>query len=49
MNAESINGEDVVLCYAGHFLHADGDAATIGPRVIGGSHVVGPTLTPQNW
>ncbi len=40
LNGEVIENQDVVLWYAGHFLH---DAQH------GGSHIVGPELKPVNW
>jgi len=42
LNGESVENTDVVVWYAGHFLH---DEARGG----GGSHIVGPDLIPLNW
>jgi len=41
-NGEFIANQDVVIWYAGHFLH---DAAHTG----GGGHIVGPELKPVRW
>ncbi|MGQ0600907.1 MAG: hypothetical protein ACT4QE_04325 [Anaerolineales bacterium] len=41
VNGELVENQDVVLWYAGHFLH---DA-----HHGGGSHIVGPELRPVNW
>jgi hypothetical protein len=43
LNGESIDGSDVVVWYAGHFLH---DEISPGPNV---GHIVGPELRPFNW
>ena len=42
LTAESVNGQDVVIWYGGHFRH---DEAHPAP----GRHVVGPDLIPFNW
>jgi copper amine oxidase-like protein len=42
VNGERVDGADVVLWYAGHFLHDEAHPTT-------GGHVVGPELTPFNW
>jgi len=39
---ENINGKDLVVWYAGHFLHDE----TSGEDV---SHILGPELKPRNW
>jgi hypothetical protein len=44
VNGESIVGTDVVVWYVGHFKH---DVAH--EHDDGGSHIVGPTLRPDNW
>jgi hypothetical protein len=43
LTAESINSTDVVIWYAGHFLH---DQAHHSPAH---GHIVGPELRPINW
>jgi hypothetical protein len=43
INGESIDGTDVVLWYAGHFLH---DQNLLSPHQ---GHIVGPELRPVNW
>jgi len=43
LTAESINSTDVVVWYAGHFLH---DQAHTSPHH---GHIVGPELRPINW
>jgi hypothetical protein len=43
LNGESIDGADVVVWYAGHFLH---DEMAPGPHL---AHIVGPELRPMNW
>jgi hypothetical protein len=40
LNGELIENQDVVMWYAGHFLHDEQH---------GGSHIVGPELRPFNW
>lgn len=40
VNGEPVANQDVVVWYAGHFLH---DAAH------GGAHIIGPELQPVNW
>ncbi|MDQ6733369.1 MAG: hypothetical protein M3Z35_04505 [Nitrospirota bacterium] len=42
VDGESIDGQDVVLWYAGHFMHDESNPAP-------GGHVVGPELRPFNW
>jgi hypothetical protein len=42
INGESVDGEDVVIWYAGHFLHDE-----VHPDPAG--HFVGPELVPFNW
>jgi hypothetical protein len=53
MNNESIDGQDVVLWYGTHFIHADGanllDPNRDGSLVLSGLHVVGPDLRPIRW
>ena len=44
LTRESLNGQDVVLWYAAHFLHDETRA-----HGMAGGHVVGPTLKPFNW
>ena len=39
---ENINGQDIVVWYAAHFLHDE----TSGEEV---SHILGPELKPRNW
>ena len=39
---ENINGQDIVVWYAAHFLHDE----TSGEDV---SHILGPELKPRNW
>ena len=52
VNNESLVDQDVVIWYAGHFIHADG-ANRISPNrngeVLTNSHVVGPDLRPVRW
>lgn len=52
LNGESLAGQDVVVWYAGHFIHNDGanqvDPARNG-EILTGSHVVGPDLRPIRW
>jgi hypothetical protein len=52
INGESVVGEDVVVWYGAHFIHADG-ANLIDPdrtpEVLGSYHVVGPDLRPVRW
>ncbi len=52
MNGESVVDQDVVIWYAGHFLHNDG-ANLLDPdryaNVISGSHVLGPDIRPVRW
>lgn len=43
VNGENIDGADVVVWYAGHFLH---DEQHRSPHV---GHIVGPELRPVNW
>jgi hypothetical protein len=43
VNGESIDGTDIVLWYAGHFLHDENQPA---PHQ---GHIVGPELRPVNW
>jgi hypothetical protein len=40
LNGELVENQDVVVWYAGHFLH---------DVQHGGSHIVGPELRPVNW
>lgn len=42
---ESLVGTDLVVWYAGHFIHDEGGAEESG----GHGHVVGPDLVPVNW
>ncbi|GAC1543117.1 MAG: hypothetical protein NVS3B16_08980 [Vulcanimicrobiaceae bacterium] len=42
VNGESVDGQDVVLWYAGHFKHDESNPDPLG-------HVVGPELRPFNW
>lgn len=42
VNGERVDGQDVVLWYAGHFLHDEAHPSA-------GGHVVGPELRPFNW
>jgi Cu2+-containing amine oxidase len=52
LDNESLVDQDVVVWYAGHFVHND-DANLLDPdrsgMVLTGSHVVGPTLRPIRW
>jgi hypothetical protein len=43
INGEPIDGTDVVLWYAGHFIH---DENSPSPHQ---GHIVGPELRPVNW
>jgi hypothetical protein len=40
LNGERVKNQDVVVWYAAHFRHVQGQP---------GSHTVGPTLSPVNW
>jgi Copper amine oxidase, enzyme domain len=42
INGEFVNGQDVVIWYAGHFRHDETHPDPAG-------HVVGPELVPFNW
>jgi Cu2+-containing amine oxidase len=42
VNGESVEGQDVVLWYVGHFMHDETHPDPAG-------HVVGPDLRPFNW
>ncbi|MDQ4488670.1 hypothetical protein RBS60_00495 [Sinomonas sp. ASV486] len=42
LNSESVDGQDVVLWYGGHFVHDQAHPGT-------GGHIVGPDLVPFNW
>ena len=42
INGESVDGQDVVIWYAGHFRHDEAHPDPAG-------HVVGPDLRPFNW
>lgn len=42
INGESVNGQDVVIWYAGHFRHDETHPDPAG-------HIVGPELVPFNW
>ncbi len=42
ITGESVEGQDVVLWYAGHFMHDETHPDPAG-------HVVGPELRPSNW
>ena len=42
VTGESVDGQDVVLWYAGHFMHDEAHPDPAG-------HVVGPELRPFNW
>jgi len=49
---ESIDNQDLVIWYAGHFMHEDGNNLLSPDRngeVLTGSHVIGPDLIPMNW
>lgn len=52
LNNESLVNQDVVVWYAGHFIHAD-DSNRVSPHrggeVLTNSHVVGPDLRPVQW
>lgn len=52
LNNESLVDQDIVVWYAGHYLHNDG-ANLLDPDrsglVLTGSHVVGPVLRPIRW
>lgn len=43
INGESLDGTDVVVWYAGHFVH---DETAPSPAT---GHIVGPELRPTNW
>ncbi len=53
MNGESIDNQDIVVWYGGHFVHAgeptDFNPSRTGQFVISGNHVVGPEITPLGW
>jgi len=42
VNGEPVDGQDIVLWYAGHFRHDEAHPDPLG-------HVVGPELRPFNW
>jgi hypothetical protein len=42
VNGEPVDGQDIVLWYAGHFRHDESHPDPLG-------HVVGPELRPFNW
>ena len=44
LTGQSLNGQDVVLWYAAHFLHDETHV-----HGMAGGHVMGPTLQPFNW
>jgi hypothetical protein len=44
VNGESIDDTNVVVWYAAHFTHEPAH-----DHDEGGSHIVGPTLTPHRW
>jgi hypothetical protein len=52
VNGETLNS-DLVIWYAGHFYHDDGDnkpsSLDTAPRVLTGHHVIGPDLVPVRW
>lgn len=52
LNNESIDNQDLVVWYSGHFTHSDG-ANLLSPDrsslVLTGSHVVGPDIRPIRW
>ncbi|MGB7925248.1 MAG: hypothetical protein WCF57_18565 [Pyrinomonadaceae bacterium] len=54
VNNESVNGQDIVIWYGGHFDHTDGGNIadvkdTHAVDILSGSHVIGPDLIPLNW
>lgn len=52
VDGETLNS-DLVIWYAGHFYHDDGDnkpsPLDTAPRVLTGHHVQGPDLVPVRW
>jgi len=42
VDRENINGQDIVVWYAAHFIHDE----TSGENV---AHILGPELKPRNW
>jgi hypothetical protein len=53
LDNESLVNQDVVVWYAGHFMHTEDGAHLLNPdrkgEVLTGSHVVGPDLRPIRW
>lgn len=52
LNNESIENQDLVVWYAGHFAHSDGENLLNRDRsglVLTGSHVVGPDIRLIRW
>ena len=58
-NGEDLNGQDLVVWYGAHFIHADGNNLTSlegktinpdrSPEILSGAHVVGPDLRLLSW
>lgn len=52
ISGESLTDQDVVVWYAGNFIHNDGANLldpNRTPEVLSGAHVVGPDLRPIRW
>jgi hypothetical protein len=53
LNNESVDNQDLVVWYAAHFVHADGenlvDPNHRSPSALSGSHVIGPDIRPVRW
>ena len=53
LNNESVDNQDVVVWYAGHFIHNDAANVQINPDrsgfILSGDHVVGPDIRPIRW
>jgi hypothetical protein len=47
-NGESLDGQDVVMWYSGHFDHVDGVPVS-HPEDPGGAHIVGPDIVVARW
>lgn len=57
VNSESVNNQDIVVWYGGHYDHTDGTGIanivdpvdTFNRNILSGDHVIGPDLIPASW
>jgi hypothetical protein len=58
VTGESVNNQDIVIWYGGHYIHSDGAniieniidvVNTHNVNILSGDHVIGPDLIPVKW